>query len=153
MKIDNGVILRFRAKFKVDKKTKCWVWVAAINKYGYGHFMMRHPKRMVRAHRFSYFYYKGKIPRGKMVLHECDNRACVNPAHLYLGTQFDNMRDALQRGRFCVGVNHFRAVLDEASVRAIRKDKRPVTAIAAAYGLSLSHTRDIRKRRYWRHVP
>lgn len=82
---------------KVKKTKTCWVWTAGDSGTGYGRIKVRNVSKA--AHRLSWQMHKGKIPLGFYVLHTCDNRACVNPAHLYLGTQFDNMRDMSARKR------------------------------------------------------
>lgn len=70
----------------------CWIWTARINEKGYGHFMINSTSP-AKAHRISYQIHFGPIPDGMLVLHKCDNKACVNPSHLYLGTHHDNMND------------------------------------------------------------
>jgi hypothetical protein len=75
----------------------CWIWKKGITGSGYGALWYR--EETVSAHRFSYIMYKGPIPRGLHVLHRCDVKLCVNPDHLYTGTEGDNMRDASNRGR------------------------------------------------------
>lgn len=72
---------------------ECWLWRASTNDLGYGLFGPR------RAHRASYEFFYGEIPKGMSVLHRCDVRNCVNPEHLFLGTQADNVRDMMQKKR------------------------------------------------------
>ena len=87
---------------KVDTSGECWEWVAARDRTGYGLFKWRHGDdgmRNIVAHRASYMLLVGPIPGGMKVLHRCDNRPCVRPDHLFLGTQSDNMLDMSAKGR------------------------------------------------------
>lgn len=81
----------------VKTGSDCWEWRGSLFPNGYGIFYVN--DKSVRAHRYSYELHKGTIPKGKMILHSCDNRKCVNPDHLRAGTARDNIMDALERGR------------------------------------------------------
>jgi hypothetical protein len=77
----------------------CHYWLASINKKGYGNFRINKSRSMGKAHRASYVLYKGEIPKGMQVLHRCDNPSCVNPNHLFLGTNSDNVADKVAKNR------------------------------------------------------
>lgn len=89
--------LRFESKFIKGKGNECWLWQAAVIHNGYGQFTYKY--KGIKAHRFSYELYKGEIPKGMLVCHSCDVRNCVNPDHLWLGTQKDNIQDMFKKGR------------------------------------------------------
>lgn len=82
---------------KVDKSGDCWWWTAATDTGGYGRF--NDGDRLLGAHRYSYKLHHGEIPDGLYVLHTCDNKPCVNPKHLWLGTARDNSLDMVKKGR------------------------------------------------------
>lgn len=86
---------------KVNKTETCWLWTAAKHEFGYG--VIGCPDRKgknLKAHRVSYYLHYGPIPFGMSVLHRCDVPQCVNPYHLFLGTQRDNVDDMIDKGRF-----------------------------------------------------
>lgn len=118
-------------KYTVDPDTGCWNWDLALCYRGYGRVAYKGKAR--RAHRVSYMLAHGDDSvAGKLVCHTCDNRKCVNPAHLYAGTQSDNMNDMQRRNR------HPRRKLTDEEVAAIRKDRRLQKDIASSYGVSRS---------------
>ena len=89
---------RFWSKVQIGDPDDCWPWLAALDRGGYG-LVGGDNGKTVRAHRYAYAAKKGSIPKGKMVLHNCDRRDCCNPAHLKIGTAKDNAADAAVKGR------------------------------------------------------
>lgn len=84
---------------RVVKTDSCWLWIGPLNHpNGYGTLVIRHQK--YRAHRVSYFIHYHNLPTDKLVCHKCDNKVCVNPDHLFLGTYKDNAQDMSRKGRY-----------------------------------------------------
>lgn len=83
---------------KVEKTNNCWLWKGGLGRGGYGKFHFK--RKTMAAHRISFYFHNGIIPRDKVVCHSCDNPKCVNPDHLWLGTYTENMQDCKKKGRF-----------------------------------------------------
>ncbi len=83
---------------KVKITESCWLWLGSVSGNGYGDLWVG--KKHMNAHRYSYTLHKGEIPDGMHILHSCDNRPCVNPDYLSIGTNSDNINDAIKKGRF-----------------------------------------------------
>lgn len=127
--MNDTVKKRFERNFSVEPKTGCWLWNGYVSKSGYVRFKFR--STMFLAHRVSWILYRGEIPKGSghhgiCVLHKCDVRKCVNPDHLFLGTQSDNVQDCIKkkRHRAMCGENHGNSKLTMIQVRKIRKMRK-----------------------------
>lgn len=140
----------------VNKTDGCWFWTGFLNMNGYGR-IARGGKAngMEAAHRFSYRLHKGD-PGRLVVMHECDNPACVNPDHLVLGTQKENVADMIAKGRGnwrCpAGEGNPNSKLTEVIVREIRSSSEAGKDIAKRLGVSTTTVSDVRRRRLWQHV-
>lgn len=108
--------------------------------------------KLAYAHRVSWQIHRGPIPTGLHVLHKCDNPACVNPDHLFLGSDDDNREDKLKKKRQPRGATHWNTKLSEKDVRSIRADTRRYRAIAAEYSIHPMSVGDIKRRKSWAHI-
>lgn len=105
---------------KILKTDSCWLWIGYTNGMGYGKFA-RGPFRYY-AHRLSYEIENGEIPKGKFIRHSCDNPTCVNPGHLLIGTQQENMKDASIRKRMPTGDSCHLTKVTAENVKNLRRD-------------------------------
>lgn len=143
---------------KVDTSGECWNWTSTIQRLGYGQF--RVGTKQLKAHRVAWVIFNGPIPTGKLVCHHCDNRKCVRPDHLFIGTARDNTHDCIQKGRFPAGrkgEDHHYAKLTEPKVKEIRdlcadSDGPTLSEVAEMYGVHLETIRRIQAKKTWRHV-
>lgn len=131
--------------------TGCWEWDGSLgSSNGYGQYMINYKNFL--AHRLSCTAFYGEITDGLCVLHKCDNRTCVNPYHLFLGTKNHNNKDRASKNRSCVGISHPLHKLTEKDVIEIRRSSLGSRKIAKVYGVSPTLIKNIRNYRTWRHV-
>lgn len=141
---------RFWSKVDIRGPNDCWRWTACHIR-GYG--VMWHDGNNKRANRISYFLAHGQLPADLVVMHSCDNPACVNPAHLSLGTHADNIAERNAKGRQMRGSRQHLAKLNDEAVAKILVDNRPGPAVARDYGVNRSVINSIRRGVLWKHVP
>lgn len=138
----------------VKKTKKCWIWGGTLfTKTGYGD--CRIGNRRISAHRLSYELANGKIPDGLCVCHHCDNRKCVRPSHLFVGSRGDNNRDAAKKGKSARGEQHGMSKLKESDVLDIRRRLRNGESglkISAFYAVASTLISSIKNRHTWRHI-
>lgn len=147
---------------KVDRRgdNDCWLWTASKQYRGYGQFSLP-TGRNICASRFSWILHNGDIPDDIFVLHNCptgDNPSCVNPRHLWLGNQQDNINDMDKKGRRnpAFGERNCRAIINSDIVKSIRsqyaKGSESYSTLAAVFGLTRKHVGKIVTRKLWPHV-
>lgn len=133
---------------KLDRSGKCWLWLGyTVNGYG----RVRRKNRNLQAHRYAWALVRGPIPKGMDVLHKCDNTLCSRPSHLFLGTDLDNVRDCMRKGRRANlrGERCPWSKLSASDVKKIRASKQLLVTLSARYGVSVAQLSRIRNNRRW----
>lgn len=144
---------RFMNKVEPVPMSGCWLWMGYTDKkMGYGMFWL--DGTMHLSHRIAYALFKGPIVDDLHVLHRCDVPCCVNPAHLWLGTNAQNVKDKVAKGRGASmkGERHPGAKLDEVTVRFIRESLESSRSLAKKIGIDRTTVGYIRKGKLWSHV-
>jgi len=134
---------RFQEKIDISCENGCWRWMACTFNTGYGRAYWNGPDKL--AHRVIYTILVGEIQNKLFCCHHCDHPHCVNPDHIFLGTQRENVHDMIQKGR---GVS--KLTLEKA--RQIANDPKPYLTIAKAYGVSLQAINSIKCGRSWKDI-
>lgn len=155
--IEPSTLRRFQKKVQCsDSENKCWLWIASKNNKGYGHFSSH--GHYITAHRFAYQAFVGAIPDGQVICHRCDNPACVNPAHLFAGTQSENILDMVAKNRrdTAKGTRLPQAKLTPDEVIEIRclyaTGDFTQSELSQRFGVTQSMVGHIVRNRYWKHL-
>jgi hypothetical protein len=149
------VLSRFEKLYTKIPIAGCWIWHGALkNKFGHGAFKLGNRKSKVMfSHRASWELYVGKIPEYKCVLHRCDNPACVNPHHLFLGSKKDNTDDMIKKGRNNFGLKCKNSKInDEIALKIKTSDNKNAIHLSSIFGISRQAVTDIIYGRTWKHV-
>lgn len=150
---------RFMSWVTPVTESGCWIWHGCSDPKGYGRFRRGGERATVLSHRFSWEMFRGGIPTGMFVCHKCDTPACVNPDHLWLGTNADNVADMDAKSRRnnphpkpMRGENHYRAKFTDDDIRRIKADNRTQEAIASEYGVRQNTISRIKSGVRWGHL-
>ena len=154
-----GPLYRLMSNTRITDIDGCWEWVGPKCRDGYGKcWSTLHGEE--KAHRLAYTLQYGPIPDGMCVCHTCDNPACVNPQHLWLGTSVENTADRHAKGRSTggpgKGTAHHHVTLTEADIPVIRRrcaNGETQRTVAEDYGVTQSVISRVVNRRAWQHVP
>lgn len=128
----------------------CWICTSHARTAGYPYITLNRKRRKLS--RVIYELYKGNIPEGMVVMHQCDNPQCINPEHLSVGTHKDNTHDMIQKRRNHYGVKNYQAKLNDDLVRYIRSSKIGCTTLARELGVSKTLILKVRWNEIWTHV-
>lgn len=150
----HGRTVRERFDLYTRRSEGCWFWIGYKDPNGYGRLHVGNIPML--ASRLSYQLHLGDIPDGKYVCHKCDIPACVNPEHLFLGTQRDNVADMIEKGRDrkrgLPGIEHHASKLNDENVRLIRMSDQTDAGLARQFNVSRATIHAVRKRKTWTHI-
>lgn len=142
---------RFNEKVKISD-TGCHEWIGTIQSNGYGRFSFL--GKSIYAHRFSALLKFGILINNKDICHICDNRRCVNPEHLFIGTRKENMEDCKKKGRQAKGEKLSKKLTDKKvkEIKILISEKQNILEISKKYGVSKTAISQIKLNKSWRHI-
>lgn len=146
-----NAIERFMDKVIPEPNSGCWLWDANTHhKTGYGMFSLKN--KTYQAHRVSYKFFVADFDDNEKILHKCDNRCCVNPSHLFKGTQKDNVLDMYSKGREPKKLreNNGNSKLTEHDILVIRSSSKSGCELAREYGVTSTAIYHVKHNRSWR---
>ncbi len=144
---------RFDDKWIPEPYSGCWLWTGFVQSSGYGQIQIN--RKPVPAHRVAWEMFRGDIPQGMRICHKCDTRSCVNPEHLFTGTQKDNMQDCIKKGRIFrpIGQKNFNCKITESDARFIRESLASSDSLALRFGIKRRQVNRIKSKEQWRFFP
>ena len=149
-------IINFWEKVNIGDKDDCWIWNRAIQSSGYGSFGIGNGKTAL-SHRVAFTISNGEIPKGLCVCHQCDNKLCCNPNHLFLDTIAGNNKDMVEKGRQAKGIKNGRSILTNEMVVTMRSDYKfegkSIKEIAGEYNVHYNTARNAIHRKTWKDLP
>lgn len=151
--------LKLRLKKYSEYQGECLIWISKSVYPNFGYGCISYRGKPIAAHRASYLAFIGEIPKGKWVLHKCDNPKCINPNHLFLGTCKDNVIDMTKKGRGInkIGIEHGNSIFNEKDIDNIRYQYYTgmcsINKLRKKYDCSLFAIHSIVTRQTWKHIP
>lgn len=143
----------FWSRVKVGDASECWPWLGPVDDLkGYGEIAKCGVMPERKAHRVAYTLVKGPIPKGKLLMHSCDNPPCCNPSHLSPGTELENTQDSVRKGRRAMPPTQKLTAEDVRQIRAIGTSATQA-AIGLLFGVTGRNIGSILARESWAHVP
>ena len=155
-RMQKSLLERFEEKYSPEPNSGCWLWIGCIGGQDERATIWCNGT-MAYAYRVSWELYRGKVPDGMQVLHHCDVPSCVNPDHLFVGTQSDNMQDCAKKKRVApnplLGEDSNLAKLSADDVREIRTKALPYQRYMEKFDINQTTVHQIQRRATWKHIP